>query len=140
VCAVPLFEHTSVRPRRFASALPPAHRAYRPPRVSRDVLSPVFKHHRYVGNHGGSGAGCRSADSALPGAHAIKAIEPPPSAPPHTQALRRRTEGGAADAPLLAWSPTADIHHGSAVAGRGYFEILRSLCPPNRQMACLSSS
>ena len=43
VCAVPLFEHTSVRPRRSASTLPPAHRTYCPLRGSRDVLSPVFK-------------------------------------------------------------------------------------------------
>ena len=69
-----LFEHTSVRPRRFALALPPAHRTYRPARGSRDVLSPVFKHHRYVGHHGGSGAARRSADSALPGAHAVSAV------------------------------------------------------------------
>jgi hypothetical protein len=37
---VPLFEHTSVRPRRSASALPPAHHAYRPPRGSRTYYRP----------------------------------------------------------------------------------------------------
>ena len=37
-----LFEHTSVRPRRSASALPPAPRAYCPEPVHGTFLSPVF--------------------------------------------------------------------------------------------------
>ena len=64
----------------------------------------------------------------------LKAIEPPPSAPPHTQALRRRAEGGAADAPLLGRrrpTSTTGAACGNAVAGRGYFGVPVPAQPPN---------
>eukprot|EP01047_Picozoa_sp_COSAG01_P080995 COSAG01_NODE_15971_length_1281_cov_382.129442_2_plen_101_part_00 len=50
--------------------------------------------------------------------------------PPHTQALCRRVEGGAADAPLLGRRrPTRYCEN--AVAGRGYFGVLVPAQPPN---------
>jgi hypothetical protein len=41
-----LLDHISVQPRSTASALPASHRAFRPARGARDVVSPVFKHHK----------------------------------------------------------------------------------------------
>jgi hypothetical protein len=67
-----------------------------------------------------------------------------PLRPPHTQALRRRVEGGAAYAPLLGRrrpiSTTGSEWRVETPSQGG--AILGSLCPPNRQMrmACLSSS
>jgi hypothetical protein len=64
----------------------------------------------------------------------LKAIEPPPSAPPHTHALRRRAEGGVADAPLLGRrrpTSTTGAACGNAVAGRGYFGVPVPTQPPN---------
>jgi hypothetical protein len=57
-----------------------------------------------------------------------------PLRPPHTQALRRRAEGGVADAPLLGRrrpTSTTGAACGNAVAGRGYFGVLVPAQPPN---------
>ena len=57
-----------------------------------------------------------------------------PLRPPHTQALRRRAEGGAADAPLLGRrrpTSTTGTACGNAVAGRGYFGVPVPAQPPN---------
>ena len=57
-----------------------------------------------------------------------------PLRPPHTQTLRRRAEGGAADAPLLGRrrpTSTTGAACGNAVAGRGYFGVPVPAQPPN---------
>jgi hypothetical protein len=57
-----------------------------------------------------------------------------PLRPPHTQALRRRAEGGAADAPLLGRrQPTSTTGAAceNAIAGRGYFGVPVPAQPPN---------
>jgi hypothetical protein len=70
----------------------------------------------------------------------IKAIEPPPSAPP----TPRRYAGGRREAWPTHPSLVADGRHPprerrAETPSRGG-AILGSLCPPNRQMVCLSSS
>jgi hypothetical protein len=70
----------------------------------------------------------------------LKAIEPPPSAPP----TPRRYAGGRREARPTHPSLVADGRHSprerrAETPSQGG-AILRSLCPPNRQMACLSSS
>eukprot|EP01047_Picozoa_sp_COSAG01_P010280 COSAG01_NODE_432_length_17115_cov_126.732593_15_plen_174_part_00 len=70
----------------------------------------------------------------------LKAIEPPPSAPP----TPRRYAGGRREARPTHPSLVADGRHPprerrAGTPSRGG-AILGSLCPPNRQMACLSSS
>ena len=52
----------------------------------------------------------------------------------YTQTLRRRAEGGAADAPLLGRrrpTSTTGAACGNAVAGRGYFGVPVPAQPPN---------
>ena len=70
----------------------------------------------------------------------LKAIEPPPSAPP----TPRRYAGGRREARPTHPSLVADGRHPprerrAGTPSRGG-AILGSLCPPNRQMACLSAS
>eukprot|EP01047_Picozoa_sp_COSAG01_P037878 COSAG01_NODE_3038_length_6684_cov_114.904480_7_plen_111_part_01 len=67
----------------------------RPPSTPRRDYAFHLRDWRYAAISLGAPVGVRSDTPPL------KAIEPPPSAPPHTQTLRRRAEGGAADAPLL---------------------------------------